>query len=560
MSHYTKSELGKLPWQDRFQETNSPRSIENMHKISRLSLFGNSLVTGRAKNVPAGRLHSQDDRPLRSVTPDGLQFPLLLFGTLLAAIVVLNGCNGHSGQAGGSKTRTARSANPTGKGSGQSMSTTGAPLHAAKGAIPLMEKPQLSDRDRINRVLQDRSSNALSQEFVAAVRRLAKAEAEFRFDQHGTLRSVDLAGDHLRRKMPSDADSALLAWFSYLQEVRLYGQRITNASVASLAALPELRTLSLEETAIDGRGLAALAQLPRLRTLDLRGTTSLTGDAWKHLARLSDLEQLVLVRTSISNEQLAMLASLDGLRLLDLRGCEQLTENSIQYLIGLENLRDLRIGGNMASDAALRSVAALSTLESLTIEDAPVTDAGLDALIDLPLQQVHIARCLGITDGALERLGKFTRLKALSLRDTMVTGTGLEHLAKCPQLQSLNLSQSFLQEGCLDGLKQCGNLRRLELGQTPTSDTGVGIIARILHLRHLDLHECPITTEALRHLAQQRELEQLVLRGCSTIGDEAIESLGRLRNLRKLDVRQTSISAAGRDRLQRALPQCEVVW
>ena len=70
----------------------------------------------------------------------------------------------------------------------------------------------------------------------------------------------------------TDATLARLRGLRQLRELSIVGSRVTDAGVAPIGALPELESLDISNTGITDAGLVALRGLGRLRTLTLLGT------------------------------------------------------------------------------------------------------------------------------------------------------------------------------------------------------------------------------------------------------------------------------------------------
>lgn len=182
--------------------------------------------------------------------------------------------------------------------------------------------------------------------------------------------------------------------------LRLTGLQAGDADLERVAALPELRWLSLRDLRrVSDVGLGALRALPRLEALDLWGCAGITGRGLGD--GFAALRELVLARTSPSKEGLAAVGALAGLERLDLSGCEGLSDpGPLRGLVGLREL-DLSETPGLGDLAAL---AGLARLETLDLSKTTVTDAGL----------AHLA---GLTS-----------LRELRLRGCAVRGRGLSHL------------------------------------------------------------------------------------------------------------------------------------
>ena len=67
-----------------------------------------------------------------------------------------------------------------------------------------------------------------------------------------------------------------------------------------------------------------------------------------------------------------------------------------------------------------------------------------------------------------------------------------------------------------------------------------------------------VTDTGIRSLENMQRLKKLWLDE-TVVSDRAIDSLVKLRGLRELYIAKTRVTAAGRDRLRRQLPNCRLV-
>ena len=56
------------------------------------------------------------------------------------------------------------------------------------------------------------------------------------------------------------------------------------------------------------------------------------------------------------------------------------------------------------------------------------------------------------------------------------------------------------------------------------------------------------------------KLERLSLQGCKRLRNDAAGVLGEFRQLRMVDLKDSSVSVQAAARVRSALPECEVVW
>jgi hypothetical protein len=87
---------------------------------------------------------------------------------------------------------------------------------------------------------------------------------------------------------------------------------------------------------------------------------------------------------------------------------------------------DVRIPKGSASDDTMRIVSGFVHLDSLCIEDNPITDAGLEHITSLSELCTLSLGATDVTDAGMKSLGGLTSLRFLDLDDTKITDVGLE--------------------------------------------------------------------------------------------------------------------------------------
>ena len=131
----------------------------------------------------------------------------------------------------------------------------------------------------------------------AWLRRLA-GEARLRtlkvFDRTICIESVH--GDAV-----TDASLAHLSGLTNLKVVFLNATAVTDAGLTHLSGLTNLRGLCLDDTAVTDAGLAQLAKLTKLRGLYLNGT-AVTDAGLVHLRGLTKLQILSVERTKVTDK------------------------------------------------------------------------------------------------------------------------------------------------------------------------------------------------------------------------------------------------------------------
>ena len=229
--------------------------------------------------------------------------------------------------------------------------------------------------------------------------RIKALGGQLEFDKDGKLVGVDLASD---RVSVTDADVPLLLKLPNLKRLKLSGGGITAAGVARISTIAGLTDLGLLDVQVDNAGLGQLARLTNLGSLSIRRSPLLNDEGLKHLAQLPKLTNLGLLEVGITDKGVALLADLPHLRLLDLRGCSQISNAGLGRLRTMQTCGCIRLGGYQIDDASLAILADIKSLVGVTIEEAAITDAGLASLAQLPLQEINLSRCFGITDDGFQ--------------------------------------------------------------------------------------------------------------------------------------------------------------
>jgi cellulose synthase/poly-beta-1,6-N-acetylglucosamine synthase-like glycosyltransferase/Leucine-rich repeat (LRR) protein len=213
----------------------------------------------------------------------------------------------------------------------------------------------------------------------------------------------------------------------------------------------------------------------------------------------------------------------------------------LRYLESLTKLKALNLGDTQLDDGDLSGFGKLAQLETLSLENTPLTGAGfgqlrgLDKLTALNLNKTRVG------DSALRQLGKMPRLQRLELSSTRVADGGLNHILASAQLKYLDLFGTNITDAGLASLQDKQGLQALFLGGTQTSDLGVGYLQKLSTLQDLDLEGTQITDAGLRHLQGMVKLVSLKL-GKTRITGEGLKHLAGLANLRVLDLSGTSVT------------------
>jgi Leucine-rich repeat (LRR) protein len=162
-------------------------------------------------------------------------------------------------------------------------------------------------------------------------------------------------------------------------EVDFSEVKVTDAGLAHVAVLAELRFLRLNNAQLTDAGLTHLAGLSKIESLTLSGDHQITNAGLTNLIGLKELKDLFLRDTQVTDAGLNFLAGLTKLEVLGLDNT-QLTDAGLVHLRGLTKLSWLRLNGTQVTDAGLTHLTGLTALKVLDLFDTHVTDQGVSKL------------------------------------------------------------------------------------------------------------------------------------------------------------------------------------
>lgn len=150
------------------------------------------------------------------------------------------------------------------------------------------------------------------------------------------------------------------------------------------------------------------------------------------------------------------------------------------------------------------------------------------------IRSVVLEGVRGFTDSQLQTMCGLSSIQALNLRGTTVKNSHLESIARLSDLRVLNLSLAKqVSDKGIAFLTPLHNLRELDLSFTGLSDVGASQLDSLTNLSFLDI-------------------------SLTSVSDASVPSLSKLSHLKVLRVRDSSITRAGRQQLEQALPGCRV--
>ncbi len=232
-------------------------------------------------------------------------------------------------------------------------------------------------------------------------------------------------------------------------------------------------------------------------------------------------------------------------RILSLGGSVEIIRNDGGAQFGVSGTEELpaadfvvkfvSLDEKSVDSSLIRAICGLSQLKGLGLENSGVDDDDVRQLATLQLEHLNLVHNAELTNEGIAALGEMTSLKGLYIHSSRnITDTCMASVGKLTQLEDLLIHNTKITDEGLVHLKSLPNLKRLYLpAQT--------------------------THRALEYLKELKELRILYIES-EHISDQGLVSLTLLTNLEQLYLEQANVSLEARQRLQAALPECEIIW
>jgi hypothetical protein len=164
------------------------------------------------------------------------------------------------------------------------------------------------------------------------------------------------------------------------------------------------------------------------------------------------------------------------------------------------------------------------------------------------------------TEQFLTYLAPHGHVESLGLNTRRAYDDEFGRLDCLPHLKSLRLTGAILTDDGMQHLRRCQALTRLRLKALEITDAGIAPIESLKSLEELDIRNCPaITDEALRYVSRADGIRTLRVSGPG-ITDKSLPFLAGMKHLTTLDVVGTGITTEGATWFITALPQCTIIW
>ena len=316
----------------------------------------------------------------------------------------------------------------------------------------------------------------------------------------------------------------------------LTNMTVLDSGLDQISGLSQLEELRLSQSKVKGLGLK---HFTNLRSLDLR-YSAVTDKGMESLKSLTKLERLILRDNNISDKGISHISGLTNLRELDLYGLP-LTDDGIKHLAGLKDLRKLNLLGAQLTDSSLETISAMPHLVELNLYRSQITNAALARLAVLPNLEFLDVRYTKVTPAGVRQLmASHPRLRV----NYLDSGEGPTR-----NIPPLNPSSPALVSDWVKSLGgsiriENGRVKEINLRRAQINDLALEPLGKLDTLEKLDLSATAITDQTVEVLLRLKNLGELNLRQ-TAISDNGLARLAELNRLQKLDISNTNITGRG---------------
>lgn len=269
-----------------------------------------------------------------------------------------------------------------------------------------------------------------------------------------------------------------------------------------------------------------------------------------------DLKVLTISSRGVSDEGIRSLKKLKRLETLILTGVP-ITNAGVEHLVELPNLKTLLVRIAPVSDEGLKSVGRMQKLTHLQYGGA-ITGRGL-----VELKQLKDLRNLSIVLGpgraaGFEHLAAMIALRELSIEGGRIDEANWKHITALPELQVLRLRKVELSDPTIAGVGHCKKLVSLAMREMPIGDDAMPNVAKLDQLQFLMIPYTQVGTEGIRALLPLQHIKLLGLSACKRVDDDLVGIAAKMTRLEELQLDGTSVTQKGAEELRRALPEAFV--
>ena len=310
------------------------------------------------------------------------------------------------------------------------------------------------------------------------------------------LKNLDFSAEGQTSTSVSDTDMAAVKEIKSLECLKMSNFYLTDKGVAYISDLTNLKVLHLpgicswlpDVKTYTDEGLKLLTKMQKLEDLAL-GSCGITDAGVASVAKLPNLRKLWITSFYLTNQSANYLSTIKPLESLDI-GQSKMTISGISQLNTLSNLKMLWVS-SVEQDNSVLNLSGLTKLENFSIsvfspkknpdgsQAFRITDEDLKCFAKMKsLKWFQVGhKNPAITDKGMSYLAGMTSMQRITIGGPNVTNEGLSHLAGMRGLQDLYIDGNFSDDG----------LRRLEsiksLGYVSISSPGMFSLEAVDNLK-----------------------------------------------------------------------------
>jgi predicted RNA-binding Zn-ribbon protein involved in translation (DUF1610 family) len=182
----------------------------------------------------------------------------------------------------------------------------------------------------------------------------------------------------------------------------------------------------------------------------------------------------------------------------------------------------------------------------------------LNLFSQLPILEEIKLRGFPLGDAVLREAKTFRSVKSLNLDDANVTDSAFREFAKST-VAAVTLRRTAITDDGIRSLSQHSSLEELTVDETRITGVGFESFTAAAKLRRLSVGKTQFMSQHVKHLVKLKNLEYLNIGDCANVTDEAVPELSKLTDLKTLRIYMSGISDGGRQQLQNALPDVDLL-
>jgi len=277
-----------------------------------------------------------------------------------------------------------------------------------------------------------------------------------------------------------------LSRLRHVRSLACYGSKRDSGILATIAAWPSLKNISLDDTFGDD-DLRNLEPLQSLLCVNIY-SDQITDSAFGRLAKLKNLIAVTIGSAKIDGSGLNALSGLKKLGTLCLRNC-RLDDEGMKNLKGMQ-LQTLDLQSPAITDRGIDAIKGMTTLRTLYISDAALTDRAFGPIANIKgLSSLLIINSPKIDGSGLKELSALKQLETLNLSRCHINDEGVKNL-KGLRLKRLNLGFTEITDRAIDEIKDMTSLETVYLAGTRT--TKAAIFEKLKGIKGLKIGRVPI--------------------------------------------------------------------